>query len=38
MKANMFGRLLLNLNLAFSLDSHGLRDKVTPLIGFDYSF
>jgi hypothetical protein len=37
-KANVFGRLLLNLNLAFSLDSHGLRDKVTPLIGIDYSF
>ena len=38
MKANVFGRLLLNLNLAFSLDTHGLRDKVTPLIGLDYSF
>ncbi|MGH9220688.1 MAG: hypothetical protein ACRD1W_15375, partial [Vicinamibacterales bacterium] len=37
-KANVFGRLLLNLNLAFSLDSHGLRDRVTPLIGIDYSF
>jgi hypothetical protein len=38
MKANVFGRLLLNLNLAFSLDTHGLRDRVTPLIGIDYSF
>ena len=38
LKANVFGRLLLNLNLAFSLDSHGLRDRVTPLIGIDYSF
>ena len=37
-KANMFGRLLLNMNLAFSLDTHGLRDRVTPLIGVDYSF
>ncbi len=37
-KANVFGRLLFNLNLAFSLDTHGLRDKVTPLIGIDYSF
>jgi hypothetical protein len=37
-KANMFGRLLLNMNLLFSMDAHGLRDKVTPLIGFDYSF
>jgi hypothetical protein len=30
--------LLLNVNLLFSLDTHGLRDKVTPLIGIDYSF
>ncbi len=37
-KANVFGRLLVNMNLLFSLDAHGLRDKVTPLIGFDYSF
>ena len=37
-KANVFGRLLLNMNLAFSLDRHGLRDRVTPLVGIDYSF
>ena len=37
-KANLFGRLLLNVNLLFSLDTRGLRDRVTPLIGFDYSF
>ena len=37
-KANVFGRLLVDFNLLFSLDSRGLRDKVTPLIGFDYSF
>lgn len=37
-KANVFGRLLVNTNLLFSLDAHGLRDKVTALIGFDYSF
>jgi len=37
-KANIFGRMLFNVNLLFSLDTHGLRDKVTPLIGFDYSF
>jgi hypothetical protein len=37
-KANVFGRLLLNMNLLFSLDTHGLRDRVTPLVGFDYSF
>jgi hypothetical protein len=38
LKTNMFGRLLLNVNLLFSLDTRGLRDKVTPLIGIDYSF
>jgi hypothetical protein len=38
LKTNIFGRLLLNVNLLFSLDTHGLRDKVTPLIGIDYSF
>lgn len=38
LKANLFGRLLVNANLLFGLDTHGLRDKVTPLIGFDYSF
>lgn len=37
-KANLFGRLLMNVNLLFSLDARGLRDKVTPLIGFDYTF
>lgn len=37
-KANVFGRLLLNVNLLFSLDANGLRDKVTPLVGFDYTF
>jgi hypothetical protein len=38
LKTNIFSRLLLNVNLLFSLDNHGLRDKVTPLIGIDYSF
>jgi hypothetical protein len=37
-KVNVFGRLLVDANLLFSLDSHGVRDKVTPLIGFEYSF
>jgi hypothetical protein len=37
-KANMLDRLLLDVNLLFKLDEHGLRDKVTPLIGFEYSF
>ena len=38
LKANLFGRLLVDVNLLFKLDDHGLRDKVTPLIGFEYSF
>jgi hypothetical protein len=37
-KANVLDRLLLNMNLLFSLDTHGLRDKVTPLVGLAYSF
>ena len=37
-KANLLDRLLLDVNLLFKLDEHGLRDKVTPLIGFEYSF
>lgn len=38
LKLNLFGRLLLDANLLFALDDHGVRDKVTPLIGFEYSF
>ena len=37
-KVNVFGHLLVDANLLFSLDSHGVRDKVTPLVGFEYSF
>lgn len=38
LKANLVGRLLLDVNLLFKLDEHGLRDKVTPLIGLEYGF
>jgi hypothetical protein len=38
LKINPFGRLLLDANLLFALDDHGVRDRVTPLIGFEYSF
>ena len=38
LKANLFGQLLVDLNLLFKLDEHGLRDKVTPLVGLEYSF
>jgi hypothetical protein len=38
LKINAGGRLLLDFNLLFKLDDTGLRDKVTPLLGFEYSF
>jgi hypothetical protein len=38
LKVNLFGRLLLDANVLFNLDEHGLRDQVTPLIGFEYAF
>ncbi|MGQ0734042.1 MAG: hypothetical protein ACT4QD_10335 [Acidobacteriota bacterium] len=38
LKANAFGQLLIDVNVLFKLDEHGLRDKVTPLIGIEYSF
>ena len=37
-KVNAGGKLLLDLNVLFKLDNGGLRDKVTPLVGFEYSF
>jgi hypothetical protein len=37
-KVDLLDRLLLDANLLFALDDHGVRDKVTPLIGFEYSF
>ena len=38
LKGNLFGRFLMDVNVLFALDNNGLRDKVTPLIGFEYSF
>jgi hypothetical protein len=38
MKADLIQRLLLHVNLMFKADEHGLRDKVTPLVGFEYTF
>ncbi len=38
LKVNAGGSVLVDLNLIFKLDNAGLRDKVTPLIGFEYSF
>jgi len=38
LKLNLFGRLLLDANVTFRLDTAGLRDKVTPLVGIEYAF
>ena len=38
LKANPGGNLLINLNLAFKLNDNGLRARVTPLFGVEYSF
>ncbi len=38
LKANPGGGLLLDLNITFKLNDAGLRDRVTPLIGIEYSF
>jgi len=37
-KVNAGGKLLLDFNVLIKLDDSGLRDKVTPLVGFEYSF
>ena len=38
LKANPGGGLLLDLNILFKLNDGGLRDRVTPLLGIEYSF
>jgi hypothetical protein len=38
LKANPGGNLLLDLNVLFKLNESGLRDRVTPLFGVEYSF
>lgn len=37
-KLNIADRLLVNANLLFRLNSGGLRDKVSPLLGVEYAF
>jgi hypothetical protein len=37
-KADLIQRLLLQFNLLFKIDENGLRDKVTPLVGVEYTF
>ena len=38
LKINVAGRLLLNTNLLMRLNSEGLRDKISPLVGIEYAF
>ena len=38
LKINIAGRLLLNTNLLVALNSEGLRDKISPLVGVEYAF
>ena len=38
MKANLLEGLLIDVNLLFKIDERGLRDRVTPLVGLEYSF
>ena len=37
-KFNAGGKLLIDFNVLFNLNNAGLRDKVTPLFGLEYSF
>jgi len=37
-KVNPGGNFLVDLNVLFKLNSSGLRDKVTPLVGLEYTF
>lgn len=37
-KANVVGSLLVDVNLRFTAGSNGLTDRVTPLVGIEYSF
>jgi hypothetical protein len=38
LKINVAGRLLVNTNLLMRLNSGGLRDKISPLVGIEYAF
>ena len=37
-KYNIVGNLLVSANVLFPLTKTGIRDRVTPVIGFDYAF
>ena len=38
LKLNLVGQLLLDANVLIKLDDAGLRDKVSPLVAFEYTF
>ena len=38
LKINAAGKLLFDLNVLVKLNNAGLRDKVTPFVGLEYSF
>jgi hypothetical protein len=38
LKVNVAERLLFDANLLFALDDHGVRDRVVPLLAFEYAF
>jgi hypothetical protein len=38
LKINVVGSLLVDVNLLVRLNSQGLRDKISPLIGLEYAF
>jgi hypothetical protein len=38
LKINVAGRVLVDLNLLVRLNSEGLRDKISPLVGLEYAF
>jgi len=37
-KVNLVGDVLLDGNVLFNLNDNGLRDKITPMLGLEYSF
>jgi hypothetical protein len=37
-KTNVVGNVLVNFNLRFNFLEHGLTERLTPLIGLEYSF
>ena len=37
-RANLKGGFLFDANVLFKLNNTGLRDNLTPLVGFEYSF